>query len=121
MKGDVMTFKTAWAKARRDYRNAKHGCRRAAWKALRDLVTAELRREIEAFCLGDWLQELLSQRGSDAAQWHDMLVRQALTQAARLWAEGRYGDYVETLAPVREWLSPAQRKRLSIAERRACA
>lgn len=38
-------FKTTWHKARKAYRNAPHGRKSAALKALRNLVAQELRSE----------------------------------------------------------------------------
>ena len=51
--------------------------------------------------------------------WRKFQLEQALSQAARLWDSGCYREYVAELSPYREQLSPAQLKRLTIAEKRA--
>jgi hypothetical protein len=57
-------------------------------------------------------------------EWADytrkLYLEEALVHAARLWDAGCYRDYVAELVPFRGQLSPAQLKRLAIAEKRAC-
>ncbi|WP_313003761.1 hypothetical protein [Brevundimonas sp.] len=65
-------------------------------------------------------QEWLSQMERERLEgWGTFYLQQALSIAVGLWEEGRYAEYVQTLSLYRERLSPAQRKRLDLAERRA--
>jgi hypothetical protein len=83
-------------------------------------VAPELQRDITAFASGPWSDAFMArQRESDARGWSDFSLSQALRQAGPLWAQGRWAEYVEVLAPMRDRLSAAQLKRISIAERRA--
>ena len=75
---------------------------------------------MENFSESDWPSQLLArQKEGNALYWEDFQIKQALSQASSLWADGRYGDYVRLLAPYRDRLSPAEMKRLTIAERRS--
>jgi hypothetical protein len=65
----------------------------------------------------EWEMEIERER---AEYWRKFQLEQALSHAARLWDAGCYLDYVAELAPFRGQLSPAQLKRLAIAEKRAC-
>ncbi|MEA3039084.1 MAG: hypothetical protein QOE79_1597 [Sphingomonadales bacterium] len=64
----------------------------------------------------EWEMEIERERAEYRRKFQ---LEQALDEAARLWAAGCYRDYVAELAPFREQLSPAQVKRLAIAEKRA--
>ena len=66
----------------------------------------------------EWELEIERQR---AEYWSKFQLEQALSVAGRLWDAGCYSDYVLELSPYRDHLSPAQLKRLDIAETRAAA
>lgn len=83
-------------------------------------VSPELQRDIRTFDQSDWLSNMSSRQGDDDARyWRKLHLEQVLSRAARLWDQGRYADYVGTMEPLRDQLSPSQLMRLSIAERRA--
>jgi hypothetical protein len=83
-------------------------------------VPADARREIETFVRSDWLDRFDSRgRERDRASWLHHELQQALSQAAPHWEAGDYAGYAEILASVRNRLSPAQLKRLAIAEKRS--
>ena len=85
-------------------------------------VPAELQREMESFATSDWPAQLISlQKEHDARYWSNHQLEQALSEAAQLWVEGNYVEYVRILAPYRNQLSQSQRKRLTLAERRQSA
>jgi hypothetical protein len=56
-----------------------------------------------------------------AQYWANFQLEQALSSASRLWDAGCYSDYVRELTPFRDQLSPAQLKRLEIAQERSTA
>lgn len=65
-------------------------------------------------------QEWLSQMERERLEgWATFYLQQALSIAVGLWEEGRYADYVHTLSPYSERLSPAQLMRLDLAKKRA--
>jgi hypothetical protein len=64
----------------------------------------------------EWEEAVERERADHTRKLH---LEQALFHAARLWDSGCYRDYVAELAPFRAQLSPAQLKRLAIAEKRA--
>ena len=66
----------------------------------------------------EWEQEIERQR---AEYWREFQFEQALSHADRLWGARCYSEYVRELSPYRERLSPAQLKRLEIAQKRADA
>lgn len=83
-------------------------------------IPPEIQRNIEAISNSDWVTPLLSEwKQNDARYWRDYQLKEALSQADQLWAKERYAEYVCILAPHRDELSPAQQKRLTIAEQRA--
>ena len=83
-------------------------------------VSPDVRRDMEAFARSDWVVKFTAARAAtDKAHWHHHQLQQALSDAAPYWESGQYAEYARTLAPIRELLSPAQLKRLAIAERRA--
>lgn len=83
-------------------------------------ISPDVQREMERFAHSDWLQTFAARRAeNDAGNWHRHQLEQALSEAAPHWASKRYAEYARILAPIRDLLSPAQRKRLSIAESRA--
>lgn len=83
-------------------------------------VDNKSRREMENFSESDWSSQLLArQKEASALYWEDIRTKQALAEAGPLWADGRYADYARLLAPLRDRLSPAQLKRLTIAEQRS--
>ena len=83
-------------------------------------VDRESQREMESFSKSDWSSELLArQKEADALYWEDFQTKQALSEAGPFWADRRYADYARILAPLRDRLSPAQLKRLTIAEQRS--
>jgi hypothetical protein len=83
-------------------------------------VPPDARHEMESFARSDWLGALAALRAEhDKASWDRHRLQQALAQAAPLWEGGRYADYVEALSSVRDLLSPAQLKKLDIAEKRS--
>ncbi|MFN3945687.1 MAG: hypothetical protein ACK4K7_12245 [Allosphingosinicella sp.] len=83
-------------------------------------VPADLQRELEVFSAGDWARGFEAERKrSNELGWNLAQMQQLLSDAAPLWAEQRYAEYVRLLAPYRDRLSPAQLKRLEMAERRA--
>lgn len=88
-------------------------------KTLWTAVPPEVRRHMESFAQGDWLTTFAVDRAkNNETGWHEHQLQQALSQATSYWENGRYADYVQTLMPVRDLLSPAQLKRLMIAESR---
>lgn len=83
-------------------------------------LTPRLQAEIELLSDSDWIEPLLSQRKRKGAEaLRNLLLSQALDKAARLFEQAKYADYASVLEPYRDQLSPAQLKRLSLAERRA--
>jgi hypothetical protein len=83
-------------------------------------IAPDLKHEMERFAESGWLQQHLVQRQqNNDRNWQRFQVEQALSGATLLWEEGRYAEYVQVLAPVRQLLSPAQRRRLEIAEGRS--
>lgn len=65
-------------------------------------------------------QEWLSQMERERLEgWATFYLQQALSIAVGLWEEGRYADYVHTLSPYSERVSPAQLMRLNLAKKRA--
>ncbi len=82
-------------------------------------VPFEARHHMESFAETDWLTTFTVDRAkNNETGWHEHQLQQALSQAAPYWDSERYADYVQTLMPVRDLLSPAQLKRLAIAESR---
>lgn len=82
-------------------------------------VAVALREEMEGFArLG--LSEVLAKRELlGRGSWDELLTSQTLSQAAKAWDRGDYRRYVEIVMPIHAKLTPAQLKRLAIAERRA--
>ena len=64
-------------------------------------------------------EEAQRRQDEEEARFARFMLDQKLEDAAALWSQARYGDYVRLLAPCLEQLSPAQRKRIDIAKRRA--
>lgn len=82
-------------------------------------VSSDLRGDIETFARSGWLSKLIELRKAhDNASWTALRLEQALSIATPHWEGGRYAEYVKCLDPVRNLLSPAQLKRLTIAENR---
>jgi hypothetical protein len=82
-------------------------------------VAPDVRRDRETFAQSEWLQEFAAERAkNDTVSWHRYQLEQALSQAAPYWKNGQFAEYAQALAPIRDLLSPAQLKRLSIAESR---
>ncbi len=85
-------------------------------------VPADIRREIEVFARSHWLDRFLSEgRERDRVAWQRHELEQALSDAAPFWECGDYAGYADVLTPFRDRLSPAQLKRLAIAEKRSRA
>ncbi|HTU10952.1 MAG TPA: hypothetical protein VMG08_08655 [Allosphingosinicella sp.] len=83
-------------------------------------VPAALRHEMERFAGSDWLGDFARLRAErDQGDWDRHRLEHTLSEAASLWESGQYAGYVEALSPVRHLLSPAQLKRVEIAEKRA--
>ena len=82
-------------------------------------VDATSMHQIKTFSQSDWLEKLLSEQKqqSDAA-YDGLLMRQVLAEAADHWMHGNFAEYSRILDPHRGRLTPAQLKRLAIAERR---
>jgi hypothetical protein len=64
----------------------------------------------------EWEQQIEHER---AEYWRRFQLEQAISSADRLWEAGCYADYVRELSPYRDQLSPAQLKRMEIAQRRS--
>jgi hypothetical protein len=79
-----------------------------------EAALAELNRPVTR----EWELKVERER---AQSWANFQLEQALSTAGRLWDAGCYSDYVRELTPFRDQLSPAQLKRLEIAQDRSSA
>ncbi|HWA63299.1 MAG TPA: hypothetical protein VG939_18125 [Caulobacteraceae bacterium] len=112
----VRWFEQVLAAAASEYGIALHTGPTTSWTG----VTADEEKQMADFAASDWLAKRMeAQAALSAEQLSELRLRQALSLAAGCWSDGRWADYVCCLAPVRDLLSPAQRTRLLIAERRA--
>ena len=83
-------------------------------------VPLGLRSEIEVFVNSGWFSKLIDVRRShDKLSWTAHRLQHAMSLAAPHWENGRYAEYVRCLDQVRDLLSPAQLKRLTIAVKRS--